>query len=125
MPDAVGGNLRQARNSVRDFFDVIEGEIYCAFLRRSQGVQDGVRRAAHGHVQSHRVVESILVSDVAWQDGFIFLAVVATAQIHDRGTGLLEETTAVGVGGQGGAVARQGQAQSFGEAVHGVSGEHT
>src|SRR5690606_25070726 len=31
---------------------------------------------------------------------------------------------AVGVGGQGGAVARQGQAQGLGQAVHGVGGEH-
>src|SRR5690606_28423256 len=35
-----------------------------------------------------------------------------------------EQLLAVGVGGQGRAIARQGQAQGFGQAVHRVGGEH-
>src|SRR5690625_4744381 len=107
VPDAVGSNLGQTRNGVRDFLDVVQREVDGTFLCCSQGVQDGVGGTTHCHVQSHGVVESVLVGDIAWQDGFIFFAVVATAQVHDGGAGLLEKTAAERVGCQGGAVARQ------------------
>ena len=47
------------------------------------------------------------VGHVAGQDGFVALAVVALAKVHDGLASALEEFAARGVGGQGGAVARQ------------------
>ena len=47
-----------------------------------------------------------------------------TKQINDEMTGLDEEALAVGMGGEHGAIARQRQTQSLGQAVHGIGGEH-
>lgn len=87
-------------------------------------MQDGVGRAAHGDVQHHGVFERFEVGDAAWQDRLVILAVVALAQLDDGTAGREEQLLAVGVGGQGRTVARQGQAQGFGQAVHRVGGEH-
>jgi len=52
------------------------------------------------------------------------LLIVALGQLHDLAAGLLEQLLAVGVRGHHGTVARQGQAQRLGQAVHRVGGEH-
>jgi hypothetical protein len=70
-------------------------------------VQDGVGRTAHGDVQRHGVFERLEVGDVARQHRLVVLAVVALAQLDDGAAGLQEQLLAVGVGGQGRAVARQ------------------
>src|SRR5690606_37854797 len=64
------------------------------------------------------------VGDVARQNGVVVLDVVLAAQVDNRAAGLQEQLLAVAVGRQLRTVARQGQAQRFGQAVHRVGGEH-
>src|SRR5699024_118000 len=110
VPDTIGCNLGQARNSVGDFLDILQGEINSAFLCCRQGVQDGVGGSAHGHIQRHGDVERVLVGDIARQNRLVFFTVVAAAQLNNGRASLLKQTTTEGVGGQGRAVARQSQA---------------
>ena len=119
----LGATLHSCGTTSRHAVDVGHGEVDLGLLRNRQQVQDGVGRAAHGDVQRNRVLEG-LEADGARQHGFVVLLVVALAQLHDQATGALEQLLAVGVRGHHRAVARQGQAQRFGQAVHGVGGEH-
>ncbi len=119
-----GRRLAQARHLARDAVDIGHGEVHTGFLRRGQQVQHGVGRTAHRHVQRHRVLERALGGDVARQDGFVFFDVVAAAQVNDQAAGLFEQPLAPGVRGDDGAVARQRQADGFGQAVHRVGSEH-
>ena len=117
-------DLAQLRHLARQTVDVAQVEIDLGFLGGGQQVQDGVGRTAHGDVEGHGVFERLEVGDVARQHRLIVLAVVTLAQLDDGAAGLQEQLLAVGVGGQGRTVARQGQAQRFGQAVHRVGGEH-
>ena len=54
----------------------------------------------------------------------IVLLVVALGQLDDQAAGLHEQPLAVGMRGQGRAVAGQRQAERLGQAVHRVGGEH-
>ena len=65
-----------------------------------------------------------LVGDGARQHGLVVLLVVPLGQLDDQAPGLLEQVLAVGMRGQGRAVAGQAQAQRLGQAVHRVGGEH-
>src|SRR5690606_41378808 len=56
--------------SLHDALPISHGEVDAAFLRRSQQVQYGVGRAAHGNIQRHRILECFESGDVAWQRGF-------------------------------------------------------
>ena len=69
--------------------------------------------------------KAALGGDRARQDGVVLVVVVGTAHVDDARAGLGEELLAFDLGGQGGAVAGQGQADRLVEAVHGVRGEHT
>src|SRR5690606_40745124 len=102
--------------------DVAQVERHLGLLGGGQQVQDGVGGTAHGDVQGHGVLEGLEVGDRARQHAVVALAVEALAQLDDQAAGAQEQLLAVGVGGQGGAVARQGQAQGLGQAVHGVGG---
>ena len=91
-------------------------------LAQSPEVQDGVGGAAHGDVQRHGVLKRLEPMSAA-----------GCARRPARSTGAQSSTIggrragrafAVGMGGQRGAVAGQGQAQRLGQAVHGVGGEH-
>ena len=121
---AVGGHLGQTRHAVGDLVDVLESEVHLALLRRSEGVEDGVGGPTHGHIEGHGVGEGFLGGNRAREYRVIFLAVVALAHVNNGAARLLKEATAEGVGGQGGAVAWQSQAEGFGQAVHGVGGKH-
>jgi len=80
--------------------------------------------AAHGDVQGHGILEGLAAGHVARQYGLVAVLVVTLAQLDGDTPGAQEQLLAVGVGGQCGAVARQGQAEGFGQAVHRVGGEH-
>ena len=121
---AVRRHLGQARYAVGDLVDVLEGEVHLALLGGGQCVEDGVGGTTHSHVQCHGIAEGFLGGDGARENGVVFLAVVASAQVHDGAASLLEKIAAGAVGSQRGAIARQGQAERLGEAVHGVGGEH-
>ena len=54
----------------------------------------------------------------------IALMVVAPSQRHDQRACLGEQLAPGDLGSQSGAIARQGEAQSLGQAVHGVGGKH-
>src|SRR5690606_38910974 len=119
-----GSHFTQARDPARNLVDIGHREFHTGFLGSSQQVQHGVGGTAHSHVQGHGVFKSLIGGDVAWQDRFVVLLVVALGQIHDQAASALEQTLATGVGGNNGAVTGQGQAQSLGQAVHGVGSKH-
>ena len=83
-----------------------------------QQVQDGVGGAAHGHVQAHGVFKGFKGGDAARQHAGVVLFVVALGQFDNGAARLQEQRLAVGVGGHQRAIARQRQAQRFGQAVH-------
>ena len=93
-------------------------------MGRSQQVQDGVGGATHGNVQRHGVVKSLGSGDGARQHGLVVAVVIALDELDDGGAGLLVQRLAGGVGREHRTIARQGQANCFGQAVHGVGGEH-
>src|SRR5450830_525494 len=117
-------DLAQLRHVTGQAVDVVQVEIDLGFLGGSQQVQDGVGGTAHGDVQGHGVFERLDIGNIARQHRVIVVAVVTLAQLDDGPAGLEEQLLAVGVGRQGRTVARQGEAQGFGEAVHRVGGEH-
>ena len=120
----VGGDLAQAGHAARDGVDVVEREVDAGLVGDGEDVQDGVGGAAHGHVQAHGVLEGFLGGDGTRQDGVVLIVVVGAAHVDDARAGLGEELLAFDLGGQGGAVTGQGQADGLVEAVHGVRGEH-
>ena len=120
----VGGDLAQAGHAARDRVDVVEREVDAGLVGDGEDVQDGVGGASHGHVQAHGVLEGGLRGDGARQDRVVLVVVVGAAHVDDARAGLGEELLAFDLGGQGGAVAGQGQADGLVEAVHGVRGEH-
>jgi hypothetical protein len=74
-------------------------------------------------ISSHCVFERLKPYG-AGQDALVVALIILFRQLDDQASGALEQLFTVGVGRQQGAVARQGEAQRFGEAVHGVGGEH-
>ena len=119
----VGCHLAQLRHGARQAVDVGHAEGNFSLLRNGQQVQDGVRGTAHGDVQRDGVFKR-LEPHRARQDALVPLLVVLACQLHDAPARTLEELLAVRMGGQGGAVAWQGQAQRLGQTVHGVGSEH-
>ncbi|CAM2160612.1 hypothetical protein PT2222_80196 [Paraburkholderia tropica] len=116
-------NLAELRHDAREAVDVAHRELDARFLRDRQQVQDRVGRAAHGDVERHGVLEG-LEAHRARQHAFVFLFVVLARQFDDAMTRALEELFAVRVRGHHRAVARQREAQRFGQAVHRVGREH-
>ena len=87
-------------------------------------MQDGVGGTAHGDVHGHGVFKRFFGGDAARQHGFVVLLVIAFGDFDNHAAGFEEQFFAAGVGGEVGAVAGQGQAERFGQAVHGIGGEH-
>ena len=90
MVGAIGCDLGQAGHAVGDVINVIEGEIHLALLCGCERVQDGVGGSAHGHVKRHGIGEGFLGGDIAGENGFVLLAVIAAAHIDDGGAGLFK-----------------------------------
>src|SRR5690606_3601499 len=93
-------------------------------LGGGQQVQDRVGGAAHRDVERHGVLEGRGGGDAAGQDRVVVLLVVAAGEVQDRPGRADVQVLAGGVGGEDRAVARQGQADGLGQAVHRVGGEH-
>ncbi len=109
---------------MRDALDVVQGEVHIGGLGHSENVQHGVGGTTHGHIHGHGVLEGFLGGDGARQHGIVGIVVVLVGDLDDLLGGALEQVLAVGVGGEDGAVAGQGQADGLGQAVHRVGGEH-
>ena len=118
-------DFTQLRDFAGELVDVAHGEVDFGFLRGGQQVQYGVGGTAHGDIQRHGVFERGFTGNVARQRAGVVLLVVAFGQLNDALTGVEEQLLTVGVGRQQRTVARLRQAQRFGQAVHGVGGEHT
>ena len=102
----VGRHLAQAGHRPAAFLDVLERVVQLRLTCGSQQVQHGVGAAAHRDVHRHRVVERVAAGDRARQHPRVVLVVVAAAQLHHRGAGVLVQRAARGVGRQRRAVAR-------------------
>lgn len=98
--------------------DVVQGEVHVGGLGHGEDVQHGVGGTAHGHIHGHGVLEGFLGGDGARQHGIVGIVVVLVGDLDDLLGGTLEQVLAVGVGGEDGAVAGQGQADGLGQAVH-------
>jgi len=86
-------------------------------MRQCEGVQDGIGRATHRHVQRKRIVDCLRGHNVAGLE-------IQVDQVHDLPAGCPRQLLAAGIDGQDRAVARQGHAERFAEAVHRVGSEH-
>ena len=119
-----GGNLADAGRVAGEAVDVLHGEVHAGFLGHGEQVEHCVGGAAHGDVEAHGVFESVLRGDAAREDAVVVQVVILVAEFHYALTGGFEEFLAFGVGRDDGAVTREAKAQSFGQGVHGVCGEH-
>ena len=117
-------DFTQLRHFAGQLIDIAHGEVDFRFLRRSQQVQNGVSRTAHGDIQRHGIFERRLAGDVARQRAGIVLLVVTFGQFNNALTGVEEQRFTVSVRRQQRTVARLREAQCFGQTVHGVGGEH-
>ena len=124
LPLAGRRGLADARHGVGNTLDVVQGEVHVGGLGHGEDVQHGVGGTAHGHIHGHGVLEGFLGGDGARQHGIVGIVVVLVGDLDDLLGGTLEQVLAVGVGGEDGAVAGQGQADGLGQAVHRVGGEH-
>ena len=79
----VRGHLAQARDATRNRIDIVQGEINPGLVSDRKNMKNSIRRAAHGNVQAHRVLESVLGSDRARQNRIVIIVVVCAAHIND------------------------------------------
>ena len=121
----VRGNLRQAGNLTRNAVNILQGEVSTRLVRNRQGVQHGVGRTAHRHIQRHSVLERLLGRNGARQNRLVILLVVALSQLNDAAASIQEQLLTSNLSSQGGAVTGQRQTNRLIQAVHGVRGEHT
>ena len=117
-------DFAEMRHPAREPIDVGHGEGHFALLRGGQQMQHGVGGAAHGDVEGHRIFKRVEGGDGARQRAGVVLLVIAMAKLDSGAAGAEEELFAVRVRGHDGAVAGQREAERFGEAIHGVGGEH-
>ena len=117
-------DLTQLRHFTGKFIDIAHGEVDFRFLRRRQQMQYGIGGAAHGDIQRHGVFKRRLTGDITRQRRGVVLLVVTFSQLNDTRARIEEQLLAIGVSRQQRAVTRLRQAQRFGQAVHGVRGEH-
>ena len=87
-------------------------------------MQDGIGGTAHGDIQCHGVFKRRFAGDITRQRRSVVLLVVTLSQLDDTRTRIEEQLFTIGVSRQQRAVTRLRQAQRFGQAVHGVGGEH-
>ena len=121
---AVGGQFAEERSLARKFVHILHGEVHLGLLRYGQQMQHGVGAGSHGYVQGHGIEESLACGYAAGQNALVTILVVGKGVLYYLPGGVLEELHTVGVCGQDGSVAGQGQAYALGEVVHGVGGEH-
>ncbi len=112
-----GRDFADVRDAVGDGVDFVEAEIHAGLARHGEGVEDGIRRASHGHVESERVFKGGAGENVRGPD-------VPGGEIHDGPAGGLEERIAPRIDGEDRAVAGQREPQGLAQAVHGIGGEH-
>ena len=101
----------------RQFVEQFEVKRDPCLVRDGQQVQDGVGRAANGHLAGQRIAERLGRQDIARLD-------ILFEQLHDLHAGMLGQVDAGGVHGGDSAVAGQGHADGLGQAVHGVCRVH-
>ena len=121
----VRGNLRQAGNLTGNTVNILQCEVSTRLVSNRQGVQHGVGRTAHRHVQRHSVLERLLGRNGAGQNRLVILLVVALRQLNDAAASIQEQLLTSNLSSQGGAVTGQRQTNRLIQAVHGVRGEHT
>ena len=121
----VRGDLRQAGNLTRNAVNILQGEVGARLVSNRQGVQHGVGRTAHRHIQRHSVLERLLGRNGAGQNRLVILLVVALSQLNDAAASVQEQLLTSNLSSQGGAVTGQRQTNRLIQAVHGVRGEHT
>ena len=121
---SIGGHLADAGDLPGKGVNVRHREIHAGFPRHGQQMQDRVRGSAHRNVQRHGVQERRAGRDAARQDAFIPVPVVFPGIVDDEPRGLAEEFLPVLVRREDRSVARQGQADGLGQAVHRVRREH-
>ncbi len=63
---AAGGDLADVRRRGRNFVHALEGIIDAGFAGDGERMEDGVGRAAHGHIESQGVIEGVACDEVAW-----------------------------------------------------------
>ena len=110
-------DLADVRAAGGDRVDAVEVVLDARLAGDGQRVQDGVGRAAHGHVEHEGVVERLEGDDVERLE-------VLLDQLHDLPAGGLVQVLPLRVDGQNRAVAGQGHADGLAQAVHRVGGEH-
>ena len=117
-------HLRKHRNAARQPVDVFHGEIEFSFMSCGEDVQHGVGGPAHGDVEGHGVLESAKAGDLARQHAHAVLLVIALGEIDDQVAGFDEQAFAVRMRGERRTVTGQRETKGFGQAVHGIGGEH-
>src|SRR5579884_1576921 len=117
VPLARWADLAQVWRAHGNGIDPLERIIDTSLTREGKGMQDGIGRAAHRHIQREGVINALLVHDLTRsQIGF--------DEAHNLLTGPLCQFAPFLRDGEIGAVAGQSQPKRLHQAVHGISGEH-
>ena len=117
MPAAGGRDLADVGALGTDGVDPVQIVFDAGLVGDGQGVQDGIGRAAHGHIEDEGVIERFLRDNRQRLDVF-------ADHFDDLLAGLLVQVLPPRVGRQDRAVAGQGHADRLAQAVHAVGGEH-
>ena len=90
-----------------------------------QQMQYSISRTSHCNIQCHGIQEGLTRSDTARQYAVITFFIIFICIFHDQFGSIPEQTFTVFVSCNNCSVSRQGQSDSFIQAVHGIGGEHS
>ncbi len=94
-------------------------------MGNGQNVQNRVRRATHGNIQTHGIHKSLARSNIPWKYRIVALMVIFFGDFDYLFRGFFKQFQACCVCGYNGSVSRKGKTQSFVQTIHGVCREHT
>lgn len=108
----------------REGVDVVHREVHASFMCNGKQVENSVGTSAHGNIKRHGVEEGAARGDAAGQYALVAVAVVAEGVVDNQMGSIDEELTSCDMGGNDSTIAGERKAESLGEAVHTVGGEH-
>ncbi len=111
--------LADVRRSGGNLVHSLQRVVDVRFARDGKRVEDGVRAAAHRHVERERVVEGFPRHEIARQRA------AAQGHFHGAERGRAPEVFTARIGGEHRTVAGQGEAERLVEAVHRIGREHS
>ena len=87
-------------------------------------MQDGIGRATHGYIQSHRIEECLTRSNITRQNALVAILIISQGVLHNLTGCLAEQLYTIGMSSQDGAIAWKRESDSLCQRVHAVGCKH-